>query len=325
MSGPSTLPAFDGAQTLKVHRLLATRVAQMMGRKLEEGDWIEAYCLAKDIPSQGWSNLHIDVNWRGLGLEHKMLSRPSDRPLIEACGTTLMHPSLTRSIRIPEGQDNPRAVMQTVFAQYADLLAAREASVKEAWPGLKPDMRTGWLLWRTDLREFIYFEEQTTAPVPEYYDAEWHETEGRGRKSSRNLWVFEKATGRKRYSVTTAAGAKIQPYFDVPPPGDPNLYHFQVQGERVGDAEVRIWVTAATFRELTRILDGNVSASSVSAAIGRAASEAKPIEVATSPLAEEAVPITVTGEAYDLLTAAFPGVSDEHMFQLFLKQLAASS
>lgn len=325
MSGTASLPGFDAAQQLKAHRLLATRVAQMMGRKLEEGDWIEVYCAAKEIPNQGWSNLHIDVNWHGLGLEHKMLSRPSVRPLTEVCGTTLMHPSLTRSIRIPEGQDDPRLVMQAVFEQYADLLAAREESVRQAWPNLPPDMRTGWLLWRTDLREFLYFEERTAAPRPGEYEAEWHETKGQGRKPSRNLWVFEKATGRKRYSVTTAAGAKIQPYFDVPPPGDPNLYHFQVQGERVCGAEVRIWLTAATFRELSRILAGDVSVDAVSAAIEQAAASANPVEVAVSPLAEEAVPITVTGEAYDLLTAGFPGVSDEHMFQLFLKQLALQS
>ena len=54
--------------------LLAAKVASMMGRKLEEGDWKEVYCKAKNIPDSGWSNLQIDVNYRGLGIEIKIAS-----------------------------------------------------------------------------------------------------------------------------------------------------------------------------------------------------------------------------------------------------------
>ena len=45
--------------------------------------------------------------------------------------------------------------------------------------------------------------------------------------------MYEKITKQKRYSVTTSAGIKIQPYFDVPPPNDQNLYYFRVQSEPI--------------------------------------------------------------------------------------------
>lgn len=57
----TTLAAFTPEQRDSVHSLLAAKVARMMGRKLEEGDWSEVYCRAKEIPHRGWSNLSIDV------------------------------------------------------------------------------------------------------------------------------------------------------------------------------------------------------------------------------------------------------------------------
>jgi len=82
------------------------------------------------------------------------------------------------------------------------------------------------------------------APNPKDFYAEWHDSGGGARKASRNLWVFDKATGHKRYSITTSAGAKIQPYFDVPPPNDTNVYLFTVIGEVIGVGMVRVWLCA---------------------------------------------------------------------------------
>jgi hypothetical protein len=99
-----TLPAFTTDQAKRAKLLLATQVASMMGRKLEEGDWSSVYCKAKNIPDVGWSNLHIDVSYQGFGLEMKLL-RIADlngKPLKSVCGETLMHPAATRSIRIDD-------------------------------------------------------------------------------------------------------------------------------------------------------------------------------------------------------------------------------
>ena len=90
-------------------------------------------------------------------------------------------------------------------------------------------------------------EEEMLAPDPTDYYAEWNERPAGGsRKSTKNLWVYEKRTDKKRFSVTTTAGAKIQPYFDVPSPSDSNLFFFRVQGELVLSGVVRVWITNIT-------------------------------------------------------------------------------
>lgn len=66
-----TLPAFTDIERAKVHKLLATRVAFMMGRKFEEGDWADIYCSAKNIQQKGWSNLNIDILLAIKGLNKK--------------------------------------------------------------------------------------------------------------------------------------------------------------------------------------------------------------------------------------------------------------
>lgn len=66
-----TLKAFSDEQFQAAKLHLATKVVHMMGRKLEEGDWNSVYCAAKGIPYTGWSNLNIDVNYQGLGVEQK--------------------------------------------------------------------------------------------------------------------------------------------------------------------------------------------------------------------------------------------------------------
>lgn len=76
MDKAQTLPAFKPDQRTRAHTLLAAKVAYMMGRKFEEGDWAEVYCKAKGIPVKGWSNLNIDIMHDGLGVKHKMLCYP---------------------------------------------------------------------------------------------------------------------------------------------------------------------------------------------------------------------------------------------------------
>lgn len=321
MKKPRTLAAFTGKEQEKAHFLLATQVAYMMGRKMEEGDWSSVYCGAKGIPERGWSNLSIDVMYQGLGVEHKMLRVPPDTPMRSLCGTSLMHPSATRSIRIPSTDAKPDEVMMAVLKQYADLLDQRRAKLQEDCPEKKPDLRTGWLLWQTNLTEFLYFEEETLNPDPGDFFAEWRESGGGSRKTSKNLWIYEKGSGRKRYSVTTTAGAKIQPYFDVPPPNDPNIYIFRVQGEEIAPGVVRIWVAASTARELQGLV-GDLNPERLDVVIASVAAEVQENGGGGAIVREQAVALKLSTESYKVLIATFPGaVSDEHLAQLLVTRL----
>lgn len=178
------------------------------------------------------------------------------------------------------------------------------------------------MLWQTSLTEFLYFEEEALNPNPAGYFAEWKESGGSGaRKPSKNLWIYEKETGRKRYSVTTAAGAKIQPYFDVPPPNDPNLYMFRVQGEEIASGTIRIWVGASTARELERLV-GSLTPERLMEVIASVAGEVEEGRSNTSVAWEQAIPILLTSESYHVLVASFPGAkSDEHLAQLLVGSL----
>lgn len=168
-----TLSAFTPAQARTAHALLADKVAHMMGRKFEEGDWGEVYCAAKGIPEQSWSNLNIDIMHDGLGVEHKMLCYRSNADLAEALGQTFMHPAATRSIRVPSLDSDPNDAMRNIFEQYKDLIQHRADKVAESTVSARaPDMRTGWLLWQESLRQFLYFEESMQAPDPADYYAE---------------------------------------------------------------------------------------------------------------------------------------------------------
>ena len=293
----------------------------MMGRKLEEADWSDAYCRAKGIPKRGWSNLSIDVMHEGLGVEHKMLCYRSDTNIAKACGETLMHPAATRSIRIPPGKVSAERAMRDILRQYADLIEARTRKVREQAPArTQPDMRTGWLLWQESLRQFLYFEEPMKAPKADDYTAEWVASGGGSRKGSRNLWIYETATGKKRFSVTTSAGAKIQPYFDVPPPNEPNLYIFTVIGEIIMGGKVRCWLTLTTRRELEQVL-GTLDAQAVSQAIHQHLAELPAAEAGPVVIEEPAEPLEISAEAYALLTSRLPGVNDDHCFQLLISLL----
>jgi hypothetical protein len=294
----------------------------MMGRKFEEGDWAEVYSEAKSIPLYGWSNLNIDIMYKGLGVEQKMLCYRSKPRVTEACGSTLMHPAATRSIRVPDPDTDPQDAMRDILGQYGDLIDQRRAKVQETSRRAKLDMRTGWLLWQESLREFLYFEEEMLRPDPADYYAEWSSRgAGGARKGSTSLWIYERETGRKRYSVTTSAGAKIQPYFDVPPPNDPNLYVFTVQAEEMGGGRVRIWVTEATAHDLRRML-GGLDAKTISSAITDASKVFRADQAAKVTVTRAAEPIVLEASAYAALQAMFPGsVSDEHLAQLFVQYL----
>jgi len=318
------LQAFTDTEKECAKRWLAAQVASMMGRKLEEGDWSRVYCRAKNIPDEGWSNLRIDINYQGLGLEMKLLRVPGLRgkPIKSVCGTTLMHPAATRSIRIDDTSCNATDVMRDVFKQYAELIQARTNRVKEAAPKKTPDMRTGWLIWEDNLTEFLYFEERLFPPNPEQFIAEWNATPAKGaRKASKSLWIYDKDTRQKRYSVTTSAGIKIQPYFDVPPPSEKNLYYFRVQSEPVSATTVRLWVSATTARALKSKL-GSLDLATVSTAILRAIEHVG--KIVQAPEKEEgfAVAVDISREAHVQLLAAWEAVSDEHRAQLLLNALA---
>lgn len=320
MRRSQTLPAFTPSEYRKAHELLATRVAFMMGRKFEEDDWAHVYCTAKNIPRRGWSNLNIDVIHNGLGVEHKMLRPAGDKPVREVFGLRLMHPSATRSIRISDGR--PDEVMRNVLDQYARFLKQRRDHVKQNCPDHRPDMRTGWVLWQSNLKEFVYFEEEALIPNPRDYIAEWHENKDKGsRKRSKSLWIYEKATGQKKFSVTTAAGAKIQPYFDVPPESDPNVYIFTVQGEEFKPGLIRVWVAASTARELDR-LAGDLNADNLQRVIAKSISQVAAIEPMQSSVTEDARSLLITIESYALLMSTFPNaVSDAHRIQLLAELL----
>ena len=314
MRRPEILPAFTKKEYLKVHFHLASKVATMLGRKLEEDDWQAVYCNAKEIPLTGWSNLNIDITHDGLGVEQKMLCVRANKRIKEYCGTSLMHPSLTRSIRIPSTEDDATEVAQEILQQYADLITQRTEMVEKSSGKKQTDMRVGWLLWQVTLKEFLYFEEEMLAPIPANYYAEWVESGGGLRKRSINLWVYEKDTGIKRYSITTSAGAKIQAYFEVPPPNHPHLYYFRVQGERLKNSLIRIWVTKTTAICLQQMF-GELETKKISEVVMNHCAKAKEVGDELKAYDDSAVSFTITEEAYNILQSTFESVSDEHLFQ----------
>lgn len=354
------LPAFTADQAGTAKRLLAGHVATMMGRKMEEGDWSRVYCRAKNIPESRWSNVHIDVMHSNLGIEHKMLCLPSAKPILEACGTSKMHPAGTRSIRIPPIEDATEAA-RDVLAQYADLIRYRTAlvaarlaiqagkseasieaaslaeqfgvTVKSVLPLLLsvefdeqspapqdaiPDMRFGWLLWQASLREFLYFEQPMSPPDPAAFKASWVESGGGSRKKSRNLWVYDVSTDRKVFSITTDAGAKIQPYFDVPAIDDPNLYHFVVQREPLPDGIVRLWVTTETARVLVDLL-GSLEPTKISGAVAKIEHSVNEDPQLLLSSDEGVVELLVFAHDYDRLNGLIANVSDEHLMREFCR------
>ena len=312
-----TLPAFTDIEFCEARKLLAAKVSTMLGRKMEEADWDFVYCNSKNIPTTDWSNLHIDVNHLGLGVEHKMLRITRSGSILQECGTTKMHPAGTRSIRIPNEKD-PNKAAHNILTQYAALIDARASAVKELSPDKKSDMRIGWLLWKESLDEFLYFEVEMLKPVPNNFYAEWNITPARGaRKSSKSLWIYEKKTDRKIYSVTTEAGAKIQPYFDVPPPNDKNLYHFKVQGVVLDGGLVEVWLTKSTAKYL-ELLYGSLDEITLTKAIlNFNPQDRKEITQDFYSGEDIAVPVKISVDAYKRLRDIFDAISDEDLLQQF--------
>jgi len=178
------------------------------------------------------------------------------------------------------------------------------------------------MAWQDSLRQFLYFEEEMVPPDPNNFEAKWVKrvSKSGSRKPSTNLWIFDRETGAKRYSVTTEAGAKIQPYFDVPPLTDPNVYIFTVIGETLDTGLVKVWLTDATARELKRII-GSLETEVLSKTVVNSAKLAAKRGIVEEAEREIAHPFTITLEAYKALQDAFPGVSDEHCFQLLAAHL----
>lgn len=319
-----TLKAFTEEEKNIAMDILSAKVSTMLGRKMEEGDWDFVYCNAKNIPESDWSNLHIDINHEGLGVEHKMLRVTKSGSILNECGTTKMHPAGTRSIRIPEESD-PEKAMKNILAQYNELIDTRSEAVKANSTNKSADMRIGWLLWKDTLDEFLYFEEEMTKPNANDFYAEWNTTPARGsRKSSRSLWVYEKESGKKKYSVTTTAGAKIQPYFDVPAPNDENLYYFKVQGVLVDGGMVKVWLTRSTAKYLELLL-GSLDSEVLSEAID-SFDISKSSELSDSTIAERiAVPVLIKEGSYEKLKTLYPPLSDEYMLQQFAIHLGENS
>jgi hypothetical protein len=319
-----TLSVFTDNEKNIATDILSAKVSTMLGRKMEEGDWDFVYCNTKKIPDSEWSNLHIDINYDGLGVEHKMLRVTKSGSILNECGTTKIHPAGTRSIRIPEEQD-PMKAMVDILNQYNALIDSRTEAVLANTNKSTADMRIGWLLWKDTLEEFLYFEEEMEKPNPDLYYAEWNVTPARGaRKSSRSLWIYEKDTGKKKYSVTTTAGAKIQPYFDVPAPNDQHLYHFKVQGVIVDGGLVKVWLTRSTAKYLELLL-GSLDVERLSNAIDDFSFENSTEENIITTAENIAIPIFIKEESYSKLKTLFDPISDEYMLQQFAINLGENS
>jgi len=314
-----SLAVFDSSEFHSVRELLAAKVAYMMGRKFEEGDWAEVYCAAKNIRIPDWSNLHVDIEVPGLALEQKMLKKEDSRSVREYAGTWLMHPSLTRQVSLSERDTDPNRAMRKVVSEYQRVLDSRRARAEAKSGGRPVEMRSGWLVYQSSLREFLYFEEETCNLDPNEHYAAWAERNRSGsRRGSRNLWVYNRRTGQKVWSVTGAgSGTKIQPYFLVPPADDPNVYFFRAQGE-IEDGLIKVWLTLSTYQSLEGVLR-SLSPEAISQAI----LEAKAVDVESpADVRSSAVRVVkITQEAYERLRTAFAGASDEHSFQLLLRSL----
>jgi len=312
-----TLSAFTKKEKEIADDLLSAKVATMLGRKMEEDDWDFVYCNAKKIPRSDWSNLRIDINHDGVGVEHKMLRVTKPGSILGECGLIKMHPAGTRSIRIPN-KENPTDAMIDILNQYNELIENREKDVLSKTKKPQADMRIGWLLWKESLDEFLYFEEEMGKVNTDKYYAAWNVTPAKGsRKDSRSLWIYDSETAQKKFSITTTAGAKIQPYFQVPSPNDEYLYHFKVQGVYVDGGLVKVWLTISTVKYLELILDG-LSPYKLSEAIekiGDIDGSPQDKEVSATDIA---IPIMIEQYAYEKLKSIFKDVvnlSDEYMFQ----------
>ena len=70
-SQSKTVAAFTKTESVRPKLLLTAKVARMMGRKMEEDDWISVYCKGNQIPESSWSNLNIDVMHLAIDVNRK--------------------------------------------------------------------------------------------------------------------------------------------------------------------------------------------------------------------------------------------------------------
>lgn len=229
---PKILRPFDPdeeAQILAGLSLLASQLAAIPGSNVEEYHWAAIYRTAMGVPPAGWSNLPFkDYLHVGVGVEWKLLKR--DSPARDQ-GRLVMHPAASRTIAFDPNTSAEEA-KDVVLTQWASTIANFKRDVASTSPDGTADLRFGILLWRPDYREFLYFEEEVVPPRPQDFTAEWATRSHRG-VPRKNLWIYERATGIKRYSVTQPEkGAKIQPYFDVPTVEE-GAYLFRVSDDKL--------------------------------------------------------------------------------------------
>ena len=213
--------------------------------KLEEDYWSYIYHKVRNAPTSNLSNLPMrDFLHAGLGVEMKLLSKNSPSAMQ---GKTLMHPAATRTIDWNEdmGAD---ACKEQVLCQFGNQIQQFRERVLETSTNNEADIRWGILLWNRKLSEFLYFEEEMAEPDPDDYYAEIIEktrTRGGRTKTSKSLWIYEKSTEKKKFSVTHPEnGAKVQPYFDVPNVGQ-GAYVFTVSEEEL----YPLWLTKETMEK----------------------------------------------------------------------------
>jgi len=240
------LKAFTSEQELLVAELLAEQVRHLLIVRghYEEYHWASLYRAAKGAPRGTWSNLQFrDFIHEGIGVEWKILG--SDAPSA-AMGRSVMHPSGTRRIEF-DPTESADSCKERILTQWCRAMDEFEARVRAHGKSPRAEIRWGVLLWGRDLGEFLYFEEPMIRPRHADYDARWETRTGRG-KQTQSLYIYEKRTGKKRFSVThPSQGAKLQPYFDVPVSRS-DVHLFSVKSADV----YPIWVseeTRAALRE----------------------------------------------------------------------------
>ena len=187
------------------------------GGKLEEDYWANVYRTAKKIQGEDkWSNMPFqDFIHKGIGVEWKLLRR--NNPIADQ-GKTIMHPAATRTIKYDPSQTAEQCKNVVLNQWAAKISNFRERVRATSKDGRMADIRWGILLWSPNLDEFLYFEEELVEPKPSEFRADWEDGNHRGNRT-RNLYIYDRTTDAKRYSVTLPEkGAKIQPYFTIPSP-----------------------------------------------------------------------------------------------------------
>lgn len=326
----STVAAFSEAERQRAYKLIASKVATMGGRKLEEDDWNSVYLQAKQIPGSGWSNTDLDINHEGLGVESKLKKSTRQGGVLSYCGETVMHPAGTRAVEPPPngfGGGDPDEAAKFMIEEYANYIRRRKEEVRENAPNDEVDLRISLLMWEGDLSEFIYFERDwSTPPDPNDYYGEWHHHNRSGsRQSSTNLWIYRTSDDEKRYSVTER-GIKVQPYIDVPEKDSDHLYHFVAQGETPGEStKTRVWVPPTLNSHLKMKLGSDVDGEELSDKIGEFAESVASGEIDLSADDEMedisiAEPFDITQEAYSILQR-LSEASDTDALRLVLRKL----